>query len=465
MIVILGGGLAGLATALHLGDLPWTLYEAEEEVGGLCRSDTREGFTFDYTGHLLYLHHDPVKVLLREGFRGKVHALRRSAWIRHSGVEIPFPFQVNTCGLPPEVRVECLLGFVEALAAARLRPPRVAPEPCPNALDRLERKVMDGAGDDTVPDFETWVRETFGAGFMRHFFRPYNEKLWRRSLSEMTADWVSWSVPVPELEEVLRGALGLERKRFGYNTDIFYPLEGGIRLVPDLLARALGPEAPVRCGRRAVAVEAAARRVHFQDGTEREYTWLVATLPLDRLAAMTKDAPPEVHCAAGALEAVTVFGVNLGIRGAFGHDRHWTYFPEEDYLFYRVGFISNYAPAMAPEGCCSLTAEVARRPDEPPVEDLEGRVVGDLVRAGVIRRSADVVFTNTIRIDPAYVVFDEARRRALPVLFEYFLRHRILPVGRYGSWEYLGMEDAILQGMRAAAALRGEAAAGGGGGT
>ena len=49
MIVILGAGLAGMSTALHLDPLPWRIYEAEQEVGGLCRSIHEEGFTFDYT--------------------------------------------------------------------------------------------------------------------------------------------------------------------------------------------------------------------------------------------------------------------------------------------------------------------------------------------------------------------------------------------------------------------------------
>ena len=39
-------------------------------------------------------------------------------------------------------------------------------------------------------------------------------------------------------------------------------------------------------------------------------------------------------------------------------------------------------------------------------------------------------------------------------------RAGVLLVGRYGRWEYAAMEDALLQGMEAAAALRPETAAG-----
>ena len=54
MILIVGAGLAGLSTAYHLSGLPYRLYEREQEVGGLCRSYKKDGFTFDYTGHLLH---------------------------------------------------------------------------------------------------------------------------------------------------------------------------------------------------------------------------------------------------------------------------------------------------------------------------------------------------------------------------------------------------------------------------
>ena len=57
-VVILGAGLTGLSTAYHLEQLgfnDYVLFEKDLEVGGLCRSVVSEGFTFDYTGHLLHI--------------------------------------------------------------------------------------------------------------------------------------------------------------------------------------------------------------------------------------------------------------------------------------------------------------------------------------------------------------------------------------------------------------------------
>jgi len=66
MIVILGGGLAGLATAHFLGEIPNVVLEAEGIPGGLCRSRVIDGFVFDYTGHLLHLRDPRAEKLVDE---------------------------------------------------------------------------------------------------------------------------------------------------------------------------------------------------------------------------------------------------------------------------------------------------------------------------------------------------------------------------------------------------------------
>ena len=64
MILIVGAGLAGLSTAYHLRGVPYKILEREREVGGLCRSYVKDGFTFDYTGHLLHFRQTAIKALV-----------------------------------------------------------------------------------------------------------------------------------------------------------------------------------------------------------------------------------------------------------------------------------------------------------------------------------------------------------------------------------------------------------------
>ena len=60
--IIIGGGLAGLSTAHFMG-APYRLFEAEERVGGLCRTEQSKGFTFDITGHYFHISNPLVSKL------------------------------------------------------------------------------------------------------------------------------------------------------------------------------------------------------------------------------------------------------------------------------------------------------------------------------------------------------------------------------------------------------------------
>ncbi len=57
-----------------------------------------------------------------------------------------------------------------------------------------------------------------------------------------------------------------------------------------------------------------------------------------------------------------------------------------------------------------------------------------------------VLVTDVMNVDCAYVIYDHNRSRARRTLMEYLNRFDIHSIGRYGNWEYSGMEDALRQG-------------------
>ena len=117
-VVILGGGLTGISAAVHLR-APWVLFEREERLGGHARTDEREGYRFDKTGHWLHLRDPGVKQLVDELLPGQMTPIARRARIFSHGVLTRYPYQANLHGLPPEVIKECLLGVIEARVASR----------------------------------------------------------------------------------------------------------------------------------------------------------------------------------------------------------------------------------------------------------------------------------------------------------------------------------------------------------
>jgi len=158
-----------------------------------------------------------------------------------------------------------------------------------------------------------------------------------------------------------------------------------------------------------------------------------------------EDVPPEVVVAAGRLRATAVTYVAVGVRGPNRQPWHWIYLPEPELKAYRIGSPSAAYPALAKEGCCSFYVEYSHQGDLSGA-DAERYAVEDLLRSEMIWRREDVLFARAREIRCAYVLYDEEHGEAKRVVLEFLGRAGIDVAGRYGSWEYGGMEDALASG-------------------
>jgi protoporphyrinogen oxidase len=426
MIVILGGGLAGLATAHFLGNIPHVVVEADAVPGGLCRSRTVDGFVFDYTGHLLHVRDPRAEALIEELWPGAFAVVSRKASIRTRGVTLPFPFQANLHGLPRAVVADCILGAAEALAQT--------------------------VPDDPALSFRAWSLAALGRGISEAFMFPYNTKLFRRDPDEMTADWVSWAVPRPNLAEVVRGALGITNERMGYNSTFRYPKRGGIEIVPNAFAARVKS---LRTNARVAAVDLQGRYVTLKSGETIRYDRLVSTIPLPHLLGMVRGGGFDGAALAARLDWSVVGCLNLGIaRPGVGAGAHWIYFPDRDAPFYRAGFPHAMSDGVCPPGTSSLYVEFGLRRDEPAdPRALEKAAIAALVREGVLRGDDRVIARDWIRIDPGYVIFDRARQAVMAEAIPALAALDVKTIGRYGAWTYSYMERAMLDGLETAEAL------------
>jgi protoporphyrinogen oxidase len=338
------------------------------------------------------------------------------------GRATPYPVQINTHGLAADVRRDCLLGFVRAWA-------------------------QDGGSEPA--DFREWVLDRFGEGLGHHFFFPYNSKLYRAAPEELSLDWVGRYVPKPKLEEVVDGALGLHSGAVGYNATFRYPSSGGIRMLPDAVARRVDN---LQLEREVVRIHLGEGWVELAGGERLEWRRLVSTISLPALLdCIVDELPEDVVGARSALRWVRVLNLALGVEGAAPSDEHWLYFPDPELPFYRVGFPSNHGE-LAPVGNHTVSVELSLDPDVGNVEELAGAAEKALVDIDLLDPAAVRVRRVTV-LDPAYVVFDHQRHEAVALLRAFLRRHGVTLAGRWAEWKYSAMEDAILDGMTAARRL------------
>lgn len=434
-VLVLGGGLAGLSAAYHLkgSGLSCLVVEKAARPGGTAGSFAQDGFIFDHTGHLLHLHDPYGKRLVLDLLQGNVAVHERRSWIFSQNTFTRYPFQANTYGLPARAVDECLLGYLKTVH-------RPDPRPLPRN-----------------PSFLEWSRRQFGEGITRHFMAPYNEKLWRTPLSRLTTEWQGRFVPKPSPVEVLYGAVTDQKKFFGYNALFRYPRRGGIQVLADALAARLA-EGVLRLGCKVLSVDLAEKTAAIAGLGEVRYERLVNTLPLPVFLDLAAPLPAAVRAARSKLRWNAVYNLNIGVNRAGISDKHWIYFPEDKFPFYRVGFASNFSKTNHPRGTSSLYIEVSRRPDESVnFPGLERSIVNGLVGCGLLTAADRITTRLWIPILCAYVVYDFNRTPAVDSIFAFFKKANIESIGRYGAWKYSFMEETLLDGKKCAERLLGRA--------
>ncbi len=417
--IIVGAGLAGLSTALHLdGDA--VVLERKARPGGLAVTEFEEGFGFDVTGHWLHMRDPDIRARL--GGLASMRSVVRQSKIRAYDRFVAYPFQSNLKDVPHDVRMECIIGAVEAHCR------RVAGVPEPLG-------------------FDGFVRHHFGEGIAREFMFPYNTKLWGVPPEAISHAWCQRFVPVPDLRQILEGCFSDANEASGYNATFSYPESGGIGTFAAAMAQPVSQA--IRTGVEVLRIHGGERWLETAEGNRLAFDHLVSTMPLKTLVERLVDAPDAVREAGRQLACTSETYFNLGLDRPALAGQHWLYLPDPTMAVYRIGSFSNAIPYMAPEGCSSLYVELAndRESDDDAVLD-ETLALLSAIGPTVGRENVKVWQKRTI--DFAYVIYDHVYEAARKTIFDHLEELGIQSIGRYGSWVYASMEDALMEGREAA---------------
>lgn len=439
-IAILGAGVSGLALARlltegghALDDV--TLFEAAPVIGGLCRSKTVDGFTYDVSGgHILFSKDAGVMQWMKDCAGGDDAFVRRdrNTKIRFDDRWVRYPFENGLGDLPKDANFDCLRGYVAAWH---------------------ERQSK---GTSAPPDFKSWIRWRFGDGIADHFMDPYNEKIWKRPLEEITSGWVAGRVPDAPIEDVLRAAIGIRTEGYTHQAIFYYPRKGGFQAITDGIGSAVLSR--VRLSTPVVSLTRAGSgwRVNGE-----EFDRVVNTIPMNVLPDVVDGMPADVADAMRGLSYNSIVCYLLALSRPEHPNLSWVYLPQRKQgPVNRVTYMSNYSPGNAPEGKTSFLLEVTFPGGaKPPGPELEREVVDGMVTAGLLRRD-EILFSDRTSCRYAYIVYDhhlEARRRAS---IEWCEQHGIEPLGRFGHYDYFNSDQCVIAARAMAERLLGEAVRG-----
>jgi len=426
-IVILGAGPTGLGAGYRLNEIGydnWDVYEMNPYVGGLSASfKDDKGFWWDIGGHILFSHYKYYDDCIEKLLGDALVSHERESWVRLMGTFVRYPFQNNFHFLPREVVLECIMGLIEA---------RQSP------------------GKPT--NFEEWIKAVFGDGIARYFLGPYNKKVWSHPLTMMDYNWIGERVSVVDIGHVMKNIVyGQDDSSWGPNNMFQFPLHGGTGGFFEAFVPVLGER--IKLSHKAVKISTRDRKVVFENGEETDYDTLITTLPADLLVGMTDGAPDGVKEAAKNLKRAGGFIIGIGLAQPCPSDKNWMYFPEGNSPFYRVTYLSNYSPNMAPgENHYSLLCETSYSPfKEVNKETIIEETIAGLVNSGIIREEDRKDIVSTYLIDSPYLlpIPSLGRDDCMRTIHSFLEEKEIFSRGRFGGWKYEvgNMDHSVMQGV------------------
>ncbi len=443
-VVVLGAGLAGLATAYELlrAGAEVTIFEKEDWAGGMAHSWKKGPYWLDHGPHRFHSRDKGLIEHLYEVLDNDVVIRDRLSRIYMQGQFFNYPLKAQ------------------------------------NILQNMPKAILLRAGWDYVwirlvqwfkriPDdnFENWVLKRFGRTLYEIFFGTYTSKAWKMPCTEISADWASQRISQANLWDTIKKTLHppQDGEVRSLVSEFWYPAHGGIGQI--------GRKYAEKIEQMGGALHLATPLAHIEidDGLARRVTGkradgskvtvecdqVVNTIPLSRvLEAFTPSIENNVHAAIANLKYSSIVFVYLEVDKPSVSPDHWVYLPEKHLTIHRISEFKNFSDDAAPGEstvvCCEITCREGDESWNLTLEEAARIATRDLETVGLIEpgtaRGIDIR-----KLNYAYPIYDLTYKENLNVLKQAAKKVRNFhTTGRQGLYRYNNMDHSIAMGRRIA---------------
>src|SRR5215217_2727195 len=434
-IAVLGGGPAGLTAGYLLArrGVPVIVLEAEDQVGGIAKTEVRDGYRFDLGGHRFFTKSKEVDDLWHEVMKEEFLKRPRMSRIYWNGKFLDYP--LNGADVVKK------LGPVELVRSG---------------LSYLWALVKPKGKEENL---EQWVTNRFGWRLYKHFFKGYTEKVWGVPTTELRAEWAAQRIKGLSFFSAAKAAIfgNKGNKIKSLISEFHYPRFGPGQMWETMADEIIAAGGEVRLNTpieklevrdgRIVAIEAGGERIEPGD--------VISSLPLRATVGLAGAAADgRVQAAAQGLRYRDFLTVALVIDGEDLFPDNWIYIHEPDV---RVGRIQNYrswSPWMVPDqskACVGLEYFCFQGDDLWAMADeqLVELAKDELAELGLVARGK-VERGFVTRVPLAYPMYDADYSERVDAIRAWLeTLGNLQQVGRNGLHRYNNSDHSMLTAIRA----------------
>lgn len=418
MVVILGAGIAGLASAYRLDEfsVPYSIYEKDLSSGGLLRNFTIDGFRFDQAIHLSFAKEAEVREIFDQT---KYYVHQPESKCSYNGLWLRHPVQNNLAPLPDQEKIAIIESFANR-------------------------------GTAQVENYKDWLNFQYGDVFTKTFPAPYTRKYWDAEPEHLGIEWIGERMSRPNIRQVLEGAFNQEIPNHYYAKEMRYPEQGGYISFLDPIMNKIGEN--ITFDHCVESLDIKQKVVRFRNGIEAPFDQLISSIPLPVLISSLSGLPKEVMEAAKRLEWTRVHLVSIGFNKPVNLKDLWFYIYDDDILAARA-----YSPSLksldnVPHGCSSIQFEIyesSKNSTRYQSVDLVKNCVDGLEKLKIASQD-DIQLTDHRVLEYGNVTFYREMETDRDYIVNWLMENGITLAGRFGEWDYLWSNQAMMSGFRAA---------------
>lgn len=409
MDIIIGAGATGLTYASQTKN-PYLILEADEQIGGYCKTIKKDGFVWDYSGHFFHFRNKELeKYICHYIDSSTLLRCNKNTQIYYHKSHIDFPFQKNIHQLPKKEFIDCL-------------------------YDLFNNPYK------TFSNFKEMLYSKFGTSISDKFLIPYNEKLYSCNLNKLDSEAMGRFFPYANKEEII--ANFKSSKNTSYNDTFTYPRGGAIEYITSISKRINNEN--ISLNESVLAIDTKQQIVHT-NRRQLHYDRLISTIPFNKLLKLCNISyDQDIY----TWNKVLVFNLGFDKNGK-DKKNNWIYFPEKKYCFYRVGYYNN----IFNDNRMSLYVELGfDKNADIDVDKNFDLTIQHLKSCGIIT-DQQLISYHYVIMNPGYVHINKKSIEDVATRKKELSRLNIYSIGRYGSWTYCSIEDGMNEAFELAQLL------------